>query len=237
MYHVIVPCTMYRASSLDFQGTTTFTSHHGRTPHLASPSFSTGQPPFSSSTPPHRHHQQHHHHQVAPCAPMASTEEFWAARRARESEELGRSDIFLIILVILVFFYNKKVNEKETRLYRAEQYYFISIVWVYPDEKASYAGQLVYKVNPSGGFSKDEVEVKAKVGEVKEVKAKVGLRGKARTLEILLWEQGSDQMIIADHPKVIYNKLNNVVIGDDVNQGGEMVTCDNLEQFTDWHWL
>ena len=74
------------------------------------------------------------------------------------------------------------------------------------------------------------MEVKAKVGEVKEVKAKVGLRGKAQTLEILLWEQGSDQMLIADHPKVIYNKLNNVVFGDDVNQGDEMVTCDNLEQ-------
>ena len=44
-------------------------------------------------------------------------------------------------------------------------------------------------------------------------------------------------MIIADHPKVIHNKLNNVLIGDDVNQGGEMVTCDNLEKFADWHWL
>ena len=47
-------------------------------------------------------------------------------------------------------------------------------------------------MNPPGGFSKEEVAEKAKVGEVK---AKVGLRGKARTLEILLWEQGSDQIM------------------------------------------
>ena len=81
----------------------------------------------------------------------------------------------------------------------------------YPDEKATYAGQLVFKVNPQGGFSKDEVEVKAKVGEVKEVKAKVGWRGKAQTLEILLWEQGSDQMMSIKVVKwllvIILNKL------------------------------
>ena len=112
-------------------------------------------------------------------------------RSSGQREEPGNprswaGQTILIILVILVLFYNKKVNEKETRLYGAD-------------------------VNPPGGFSKDEVEVKVKVGEVKEVKAKVGLRGKARTLEILLWEQGSDQIMSIKVVKwllvIILNKL------------------------------
>ena len=55
------------------------------------------------------------------------------------------------------------------------------------------------------------MEVKVKVEEVKEVKAKVGWRGKAQTLEILLWEQGNDQMMSIKVVKwllvIILNKL------------------------------
>ena len=102
---------------------------------------------------------------------MASTEEFWAARRARDSEELGRLDQDEIFLDFCVFYFKLVLYFGTQGLLCLRN--FCKKYFIVPGG--------FYCPHPGGCFN----------GGV-EVKAKVESREKAQILEILLWEQGGN---------------------------------------------
>ena len=111
---------------------------------------------------------------------MASTEEFWAARRARDSEELGRLDQDEIFLDFCVFYFKLVLYFGTQGLLClrnfCKKYFIVPGGFYCPPSLGGF-----YCPHPGGCFN----------GEV-EVIAKVESREKAQILEILLSEQGGN---------------------------------------------